>query len=246
MRSHSHTASAVTTQSEAYSPCENCNVAQMSLCHALSCEELRELSAISTSLEVGRGVTIINETDSADYLFNVTAGSIKLFKLLPDGRRQMTGFLFPGDFLGIAMNDLYAYSAEAIEDSRLCRFPREKLEGLLSRLPQLENRLLNMVSHELVLAQDQMLLLGRKTAVEKVSSFLITLVKRGGESSADKHLVPLPMGRSDIGDYLGLTTETVSRTLTNLKKQKIIAIPSGGGIEILDQESLNELAEGLD
>ncbi|WP_157231113.1 cyclic nucleotide-binding domain-containing protein [Kiloniella laminariae] len=246
MRSHSHTANAVTAQSEAYSPCENCNVAGMSLCHALSCEELRELSAISTSLEVGRGVTIINETDPAEYLFNVTAGSVKLFKLLPDGRRQMTGFLFPGDFLGIAMNDLYAYSAEALEDSRLCRFPREKLEGLLNRLPQLEHRLLNMVSHELVLAQDQMLLLGRKTAVEKVSSFLISLVKRAGKPSTERQLVALPMGRSDIGDYLGLTTETVSRTLTNLKKQKIIAIPSGGGIEILDQESLDELAEGLD
>ncbi|WP_179187974.1 cyclic nucleotide-binding domain-containing protein [Kiloniella majae] len=246
MRSGSHFAQTASSNPLVNSPCEKCNIAGMSLCHALSCDDLRKLSSISTGVEVGKGVTIINEMDSADFLFNVTGGSIKLYKLLPDGRRQMTGFLFPGDFLGIAMNDCYAYSAEALEDCKLCRFPRARLEELLKEIPDLENRLLNMVSNELVLAQDQMLLLGRKTAIEKVSSFLISLSKRAKSKTGAGNVISLPMGRSDIGDYLGLTTETVSRTLTNLKKKGIVSIPTNGQLEINDIEELTDLAEGMD
>ncbi len=246
MRSRSQVASTVASLASVNSPCEKCNIAEMSLCHALSCDDLKQLSAISSSIEVGKGVTIINEQDPANYLFNVTAGSVKLYKLLPDGRRQMTGFLFPGDFLGIAMNDCYAYSAESLEDTKLCRFSRAKLEELLKILPHLENRLLNMVSNELVLAQDQMLLLGRKTAKEKVCSFLLSLCKRAPSKSDQAQTISLPMGRSDIGDYLGLTTETVSRTLTNLKKMGIISIPATGILEITNMQELTDLAEGLD
>ena len=246
MRSHSQVASTVASQASTHSPCEKCNISEMSLCHALSCEDLKQLSAISSSVEVGKGVTIINEQESADFLFNVTAGSVKLYKLLPDGRRQMTGFLFPGDFLGIAMNDCYAYSAESLEDTKLCRFSRAKLEQLLKELPHLENRLLNMVSNELVLAQDQMLLLGRKTAKEKVCSFLLSLSKRRSKNSGLLENISLPMGRSDIGDYLGLTTETVSRTLTNLKKAGIISIPENGILKITNIQELTDLAEGFE
>ncbi|MFD2207562.1 cyclic nucleotide-binding domain-containing protein [Kiloniella antarctica] len=246
MRSRSQVASTVASHAPVNSPCEKCNISAMSLCHALSCDDLQQLSEISSSLEISKGVTIINEQDPANYLFNVTAGSVKLYKLLPDGRRQMTGFLFPGDFLGIAMNDCYAYSAESLEDTKLCRFSRAKLEELLKILPHLENRLLNMVSNELVLAQDQMLLLGRKTAKEKVCSFLLSLSKRAKSETGPVTKISLPMGRSDIGDYLGLTTETVSRTLTNLKKMNIIAIPTNGMLEITNLQELIDLAEGLD
>ncbi|MEH6631848.1 MAG: cyclic nucleotide-binding domain-containing protein [Halopseudomonas aestusnigri] len=246
MRSRSQVASSIASLASVNSPCEKCNIAEMSLCHALSCDDLKQLSAISSSVEIGKGVTIINEQDPANYLFNVTAGSVKLYKLLPDGRRQMTGFLFPGDFLGIAMNDCYAYSAESLEDTRLCRFSRTKLEELLKILPHLENRLLNMVSNELVLAQDQMLLLGRKTAKEKVCSFLLSLSKRTQSKTDHAQNISLPMGRSDIGDYLGLTTETVSRTLTNLKKAGIISIPATGVLEITNMQELTDFAEGLD
>ncbi|WP_419904210.1 helix-turn-helix domain-containing protein [Kiloniella sp.] len=246
MRSRSQVAPKIDSHVSGHSPCEKCNIAEMSLCHALSCDDLQQLSSISSSIEVGKGVTIINEQDPANFLFNVTGGSVKLYKLLPDGRRQMTGFLFPGDFLGIAMNDCYAYSAESLEDTRLCRFSRAKLEELLKKLPHLENRLLNMVSNELVLAQDQMLLLGRKTAKEKVCSFLLSLSKRVQSKNGQATNISLPMGRSDIGDYLGLTTETVSRTLTNLKKSGIISIPTNGELEITDMQELTDLAEGLD
>lgn len=228
-----------------FSPCSGCNIHEMALCQALSCHELKGLSAIVANIEVAKGATLINETDQAEFLFNVTQGSVKLYKLMPDGRRQITGFLFPGDFLGIALNDRYAYSAEALEATKACRFPRKEMEGLLREMPELEHRLLSMVSNELVLAQEQMLLLGRKTAQEKLCSFLKGLYDRRVKRFPGTSSVPLPMSRSDMGDFLGLTTETVSRTMTNLKKKGVVALPSKGIVNVVNYELLSDLAEGV-
>ncbi|MEE8444599.1 MAG: cyclic nucleotide-binding domain-containing protein, partial [Alphaproteobacteria bacterium] len=141
------------------SPCAACEVRDMAFCGALTDRELPRLIAILTHVVVEAHQPIIDEGETADYLFNVTGGAVKLYKLLPDGRRQITGFLFEGDFLGIAMNDRYNYSAEAVGRVTLCRFSRRKLESLLDEFPKLEKRLLAMASNELVQAQDQMLLL---------------------------------------------------------------------------------------
>ena len=234
----------ITDGVELTSPCAACAVRDMAFCGVLDDQELARLIPILHVVGVDPRGPIIDEGEPADYLFNVTQGAVKLYKLLPDGRRQITGFLFAGDFLGIAMNEKYAYSAEAVDRVSLCRFPRNKLERLLDEIPKLEKRLLGMASNELVQAQDQILLLGRKTAREKVVSFLLNLtdraVKRGGAPSP----VALPMGRADIADYLGLTTETVSRTITNLKRDGHIRLVQGGMVELPDLEALQELAEG--
>lgn len=227
------------------SPCAACSVRDLALCNVLESDELSLLASIVTSLEVPARKPIIDEGEDAHYLFNVTGGAVKLFKLLADGRRQVTGFLFPGDFVGIAMNETYAYSAEAVNAVKLCRFPRQKLEELLDRFPHLEKRLLGMASNELAQAQDQMLLLGRKTAKEKLCSFLVTLSKRAERRGEDPGPIFVPMSRADIGDYLGLTTETVSRTFTNLKRDGVIRLREGGMVEIPDFDLLEELAEGL-
>ncbi|MHA1154364.1 MAG: cyclic nucleotide-binding domain-containing protein, partial [Alphaproteobacteria bacterium] len=153
------------------SPCSACAVRDLTLCATLEEPELAEMAAIVTTLE-------LDEAEPADHLFNVTAGAVKVYKLLADGRRQMTGFLFPGDFLGLANEENYAYSAEAVTHTALCRFPRRKLERLLEKYPKMEHRLLGMASHELAVAQEQMLLLGRKTAREKIASFLLMLSRR--------------------------------------------------------------------
>ncbi|WP_259781428.1 Crp/Fnr family transcriptional regulator [Aestuariispira ectoiniformans] len=230
---------------EGLSPCAACAVRDLSLCNVLDEDELSMLASIVTSLEVPARAPIIDEGESADYLFNVTGGAVKLFKLLADGRRQITGFLFPGDFLGIAMNETYAYSAEAVSPVKLCRFPRAKLENMLDRFPHLEKRLLGMASNELAQAQDQMLLLGRKTAKEKLCSFLVSLARRAERRGDEPGPIYVPMSRADIGDYLGLTTETVSRTFTNLKRDGIIRLREGGMVEIPDFDHLEELADGI-
>jgi CRP/FNR family transcriptional regulator len=234
----------VSDTAEHVSPCAACAVRDMAFCGVLNDQEMPQLLSIVQTVKVDQHGPIIDEGEPADYLFNLTEGAVKLYKLLPDGRRQITGFLFEGDFLGIAMNEKYAYSAEAVGPVSLCRFPRRKLEALLDEFPKLEKRLLGMASNELVQAQDQILLLGRKTAQEKIVSFLLSLSERVTKRGAAPSPISLPMGRADIADYLGLTTETVSRSITNLKRDGHIRLLQGGKVELPDLEALQELAEG--
>ena len=160
---------------------------------------------------------------------------LKLSKLLSDGRRQVTGFLLPGDYLGLASAERYIYSAEAVTPVRICRFARAAFLGLLEQFPALEKALLGRAATELAAAQKQMLLLGRKTARERVATFLAELAARAGNQGG---VVELSMTRTDIADYLGITTETVSRTLTSLRKDGLIDIPRPHLFKILQYSGL--------
>jgi CRP/FNR family transcriptional regulator len=227
------------------SPCAACSVRDLTLCATLEEPELAEMAAIVTTMELDPGDPLFDEAEPANHVFNVTAGAVKVYKLLADGRRQMTGFLFPGDFLGLANEETYAYSAEAITHTALCRFPRRKLERLLQKYPKMEHRLLGMASHELAVAQEQMLLLGRKTAREKIASFLLMLSRRATQRGQAGDPVSVPMSRNDIGDFLGLTTETVSRTFTQLRQGGSINLLQGGKVALNDRSRLEDIAEGL-
>jgi CRP/FNR family transcriptional regulator len=163
--------------------------------------------------------------------------------MLADGRRQVTGFLFPSDFLGLALRERYAYTAEALEQVKVCRYPKVKLEALLDRFPAMERRLLAVASNELAAAQDQMLLLGRKSAVERVASLLLILLRRS-QLKRPTQALALPMNRTDIGDYLGLTIETVSRVLARLRRDGLIRFMTPQQIEIRDAARLAQAAGG--
>ena len=226
------------------SPCSACSVRQLTICGALEERELAEMSAILSRLALEPGEPLFLEGEAARHLFNVTAGAVKIYKLLADGRRQMTGFLFPGDFLGLANDETYAYSATAITKTWVCRFPRGKLETLLKRFPKMERRLFAMASHELAVAQEQMLLLGRKTAREKIASFLLMLSGRAVRRGQGDNPVSVPMTRADIGDFLGLTTETVSRIFTHLRKSGMITLLPEGKVRLNDRSRLEDMAEG--
>lgn len=225
-------------------PCMACELRDFAFCGALEDHEISGLEAIVTQIELTPRKTIFFEGDPATHLFNVLAGTVKIYKLLADGRQQITGFLFPGDFLGLAFNDAYAYAAEAVGDVRLCRFPRTKLETMAEAHPRLETRLLTMASNELAAAQDQMLLLGRKRADEKVASFLLMLAAAAIRRGEDGEVVALPMTRTDIGDYLGLTIETVSRCFTRLKTGGAIVLLAGGRVRLADRAGLDAIAAG--
>lgn len=225
-------------------PCGACPVRSLTVCAALEAEELRRLSEILQTVRFDAGHTVFAEADPADTLYNVTAGTVKLYKLLPDGRRQITGFLLAGDFLGLSVNDTYAYSAETVTASTLCRFPRRRMDALLEEFPKMQRRLFSMASNELAAAQDQMLLLGRKTAKEKICSFLLMLSQRAQRRGNKENPVHVPMSRADIADYLGLTTETVSRTFTQLKTTHVISLLEGNKVLIQDMDELFDLAEG--
>ena len=230
--------------------CLTCGARAFSVCHVIDDADLEKLSAASVTVSVQPGHTFIEEGDPAEHFFNVTAGTAKLYKLLPDGRRQVTGFAGVGYFLGLAVSSSYAFSAEALEPVKVCRFSRAKLRGLLDDFPALEKKLLEVASNELVVAQEQMLLLGRKTARERLASFLIARANliphcpgRGSVSVAER--IHLPMTRSDIADYLGLTIETVSRTLSKFRGEKLIEIPNNAEIVLLKHGAVEEIATGM-
>jgi CRP/FNR family transcriptional regulator len=225
--------------------CAACEIRQFTFCSALQDEELGHLQAIVRQVRMAPQQLLFQEGDDAGNVYNILGGILKLYKLLPDGRRQITGFVHPGDFIGIAASGIYSYSAEAITDVALCRFPRRQLYLLFDRFPKLEGRLLGITTDELTAAQDQMLLLGRKTAAEKLASFLLSLGTRMNGEGGEEKPIPVPMTRSDVADYLGLTVETVSRTLSRLKKSGLIEISEAHRITITQLDALQDIAEGL-
>lgn len=230
--------------------CLTCGARAFSVCNVIEDADLDRLGAAAVTITVQPGHTFIQEGDPAEHFFNVTSGTAKLFKLLPDGRRQVTGFAGIGYFLGLAVSSSYAFSAEALEPVKVCRFSRTKLRGLLDDFPALEKKLLEVASNELVVAQEQMLLLGRKTARERLASFLIAranLVPHcpGRGVPGVKERIHLPMTRSDIADYLGLTIETVSRTLSKFRVEKLVEIPNNSEIVLLQHATVDDIATGM-
>ena len=226
-------------------PCRTCDARAISVCNAVPDADIARLASIAAVTEVPAGQGFIDEGEPANCFFNITAGTAKLFKLLPDGRRQITGFVGPGHFLGLAVSATYAFSAEAVERVRFCRFQRAALRHLLDEFPLMEKRLLEAAATELVAAQEQMLLLGRKTARERLASFLLMQSRQGLPCGHARRQFKLPMTRSDIADYLGLTIETVSRTLTRLRSEGVIEIVSQSELLIEDPAGLERLAGGL-
>jgi CRP/FNR family transcriptional regulator len=205
----------------------------------LGCSDLEQFRNLGWTLKLAPGQALFHEGDPATRVFTLTKGALKLYKLLADGRRQVTGFVFPGDFLGISVADEHGFSAEALEPAQLCWFPRARFDDFVEQHAPVERELYRMAAHGLAAAQEQFVLLGRKTATERIASFVLTLAARGAPGAT----VRLPMSRSDIADYLGLTKETVSRVLSALKRDGVIRLEALDRIHILDRERLALLAE---
>ena len=221
-------------------PCQGCEVRDKAVCGILDCAKLEEFRNLGWTLRLAPGQALFHEGDPATRVFTLTRGSLKLYKLLADGRRQVTGFLQPGDFLGISVDDEHAFSAEALEEAQLCWFPRPRFDDFVEDHSAMERELYRMAAHELAAAQQQFVLLGRKTATERLASFLLVLSERAGPHC---RTVKLPMSRSDIADYLGLTKETVSRVLSALRRDRVIRLESLDTVEILDRDRLEQLSE---
>lgn len=232
------------------SACDVCEARHVGMCEVLSDEDLAFLTSAALCVTLPAGKLLMEEGEPATYFYNVNAGTVRLFKSLPDGRRQITGFASSGHFIGLASNDLNMVSAEAITSVQACRFSRTALTSILADYPALERRLLDIAMHELVLNQQQLLLLGRKTATEKIATFLLSWWRRQEGCTdalpAANFKLSLPISRTDLADYLGLTIETVSRSLSSLKKEGLIEIPSIHEILFLRPQALANLAEAVD
>jgi CRP/FNR family transcriptional regulator, anaerobic regulatory protein len=226
-------------------PCFGCDVRARAVCGVLECSDLAGFKQLGWTLVVAPGQALFHEGDRADRVFTLTNGCVKLYKLLPDGRRQVTGFLFPGDFLGVSVFDEHAFTAEALGECQLCWFPRSRFDHYVEKQPAMERELYRAAAHELAAAQQQLVLLGRKTAAERLASFFLELAaKADGCTSAADRSVNLPMSRSDIADYLGITKETVSRVFSAFKRDRLIRLETLNRIQILDEEGLRDIADG--
>lgn len=225
-------------------PCQACEVRNKAVCGVLGCADLARFKNLGWSLTLMPGQPLFHEGEPATRVFTLTKGTIKLYKLLADGRRQVMGFMHPGDVLGISVEDEHAFTAEALEHSQLCWFPRDRFDKFVDHHGSMERELYRVAAHELAAAQQQLVLLGRKTATERVASFILHLAKRAERlPGSDGRFVDLPMSRSDIADYLGLTKETVSRVFSALRHARVIRLRAIDKVEIVDQSALEQRAE---
>ncbi len=196
----------------------------------------RATELMGATMPFGRNAEIYGENEPADYLYKVLSGSVRTYKILNDGRRQIGAFYLPGEVFGFEAGEEHTFSAEAIDDCKILVMKRSALVSLAARDSGVARELWIMTAAELQRAQAHVVLL-IKTAQERVAAFLLEIAKR----SAVMTDVKLSMSRQDIADYLGLTIETVSRTLTQLENSAAIAIPTSRHIVLRNRAALARL-----
>jgi CRP/FNR family transcriptional regulator len=200
------------------------------------------IEALGSDLTIGRDRPIFWEGDPATHCFKVLSGAVRICRLMSDGRRHVTDFFLPGDMINFDLAGLYSFTAEAIVDSTVRRYPNQAIDRLVADTPRAACQMLALASDRLLSAQRQMVVLGRKNATERLASFLVT--RFGRQDGETTGTLTLPMSRADIADHLGLTVETVSRIFTKLKREEIIDLPSAQCVVIRDWQMLAERCEG--
>ena len=218
--------------------CGICKIRSYSFCRCLKDGQLKIFSEISSERTHSNKENIFLQQEAARNLYNITKGNIKIYHLLSDGRIQIIGFLYPGDFFGSYKLGKYNYSAEAIADVKLCVFKQEVLDKYLEKNMNLAKELLHMTSHELTLAQDRIGVLGKMNANERMARFILNISNQRARIGWQDNPISLPMTRQDIADYLGLTLETVSREITKLKTSNIIKVISSKQLFISNKNGL--------
>lgn len=203
-----------------------------------------DFAAAMSELRIEAPKAIFFEDDPCEFLYVLIDGDVMLSKMLFDGRRQVMGFKAAGDVFGFSVGDTYAYSGEPLGLATVRRCNKKQLAHVCRSHPDVEAWLLDVAAKELVAAQDHILLLGRKTAVEKVATFLLLLSSRAARRAGTGNPVVLPMTRAQMGDYLGITLETVSRAMSSMAKCGVIEIRRSNTIFLRDQHVLEQIAEG--
>ncbi|WP_174801155.1 Crp/Fnr family transcriptional regulator [Martelella limonii] len=222
--------------------CKACEARHGGICGVLSPEQLAQLNKHSSRRTIDGGAEVIGQGESVDAYSNILRGVVKLSKMMADGRQQIVGLQFAPDFMGRPFSRESALTAEAATETEICAFPRAALERLIAQSPELEHKLYDQSLKELDEARDWMLTLGRKTAQEKVASFLHLIATHIDPLAEDGCTFDLPLSRADIADFLGLTIETVSRQMTKLRNEKIVIIENNRHVRVPDIERLNAAA----
>ena len=225
-----------------FTRCADCNIRYRAVCSTCDSDELSKLEDIKYYRTYDPGQPIMFEGDEMHFVASVVTGAATLSRTLPDGRVQMVGLMLPSDFIGRPGRNTVGFDVTAIQKVTLCCFRRKPFEALVAVTPHIGQRLLEMTLDELDVAREWMMLLGRKTAREKIT-FLLALIAR---RTADLHMkevsdgleFEMPMSREAMSNYLGLTIETVSRQMTALRKDGLITLTGTRSIKIPDMARL--------
>lgn len=227
--------------------CASCEARHRGICGALNGDQLVALSKASSKHKAEPGHELVGDAESIEHYSNILSGVVKLTKTLPDGRQQIVGLQFAPDFLGRPFRKESQVTAQAATNVELCSFPRRAMERMLAEQPELEHRLLEQTLKELDQAREWMVTLGRKTAAEKVASFLLMIARNIDPTAPPQKrdaAFDLPLSRAEIADFLGLTIETVSRQLTRLRTDGVILIENNRHVTVPDMGRLSARAGG--
>lgn len=194
----------------------------------------------------GRGQTVCRDGDPATHVFKIVAGIVRIAKILSDGSRVITGFFYPDEIFGLSPDERYLGDAEAVGDVKLRRLHRNRFQQAVDSSEQLRPQFVNWLYREMVSAQARTVLLARKNAEERICDLLLALARRAGDDSGPATEIEIPISRVDMADYLGLTIETVSRTMTNLIKRGVIQSIARYRFTIRKPALLRRLAGGGD
>jgi CRP/FNR family transcriptional regulator, anaerobic regulatory protein len=230
------------------SSCDLCVVRNRAICAALDGDEIEALNTVGRTRKLAPGESLIWEGEDSVLVANVIEGVLKLSSHTEDGREQIVGVVYPSDFIGRPFGGASSHGVTALTDAKVCVFSRRDFDAFAREHPALEHKLLERTLGELDRTRRWMLLLGRKSAAEKLASFLVEMAERldgpDGCAVTFEGMPPverkfgLPFSRQQIADVLGLTIETVSRQFTRLKNEGIIGLPSRREVAILDWEGL--------
>jgi CRP/FNR family transcriptional regulator, anaerobic regulatory protein len=205
-------------------------------------ETLRGLFARQPAEQLQPGQSLFFEGDDARHVFELAEGALRIFRIISDGRRVITGFVYEGDLVGVSLKGNYLYGAEAIVPTKIRRLTRRAFEAAVTESDDLRSQVFERVCDEMAAAQDQMVLLSCKNAEERLCTFLLKHARRASATGVAQALVQLPMTRQDMADYLGLTIETVSRTITKLAAKGVLGCVGRHSIKIIKPMALAQLA----
>ncbi|MEP5766591.1 MAG: fumarate/nitrate reduction transcriptional regulator Fnr [Halieaceae bacterium] len=224
--------------------CSNCRLSSLCLPLALNSDDVEKLDdIIQRGKPLQKGEHLYQEGSAFNSVYAVRSGAVKAYRVTDDGREQVTGFYFPGEILGMdgINKNSHACSARALETSAVCEIPFGSLEELSVTLPGLQRHFFQLMSREITEDQQLITLLSKNTAEERIAALMLSISSRNARRKLSSSNFRLPMSRIDIGNYLGLTVETVSRVFSRLQKLEILEV-SNKEISILDVGGLQDIA----
>lgn len=224
--------------------CQNCGLNELCLPHSLTDDEMDEVdSIVKRGKPLQRGEYLYSTGEGFSSIYAVRSGSIKVFTIDDEGEEQVIGFYLPGELLGMDAIDsrIHKSTAKSLETSSVCEIPFDSIEDLSSSIRNLQVHMYKLLSREIRIDQELQMLLAKKTAEERIGAFLMNLSMRYEQRRLSSTRFRLPMARSDIGNYLGLAVETVSRIFTRMQTMGILKV-EGKEVEILDRRSLCNIA----